>query len=91
MVIPAPTPCAKSKKKYSVVVNEDKTGPSLSQCSQYLPVFLENREHSDSMFYHLCAYQHAGNFLKNCRSQTGTQEKLTNSHNDRKTTFLHKC
>lgn len=53
MVISAPTPCAKSKEKYSVIVTEDKGGPSLSQCSQYLPVFLENREHSSKMFY-LC-------------------------------------
>lgn len=52
MVISAPTPFAKSKEKYSVIVTEDTGGPSLRQCSQYLPVFLENREHFSKMFYH---------------------------------------
>jgi len=51
MVIPASAPSAKSKQKCSVIVTEDRTGPSLSQCSQDLPVFLGNGEHFRKPFY----------------------------------------
>lgn len=93
MVIPAPTPCAKSKEKYFVVVTEDKIGPNLSQCSQYLPVFLENREHFGKMFYHctlpVCLPTRWKVSQKLLNPRKG--DKFPRDHNERKATFLHKC
>lgn len=97
MVIPAPTPCAKSKEKYSVVVTEDKIGPSLSQCSQYLPVFLENREHFGKVFYHctfpvcLPTYWKVSQKLLKPNRNPRKGNKSPRYHNERKITFLHKC
>lgn len=97
MVIPAPTPCAKSKEKYSVVVTEDKRGPSLSQCTQYLPVFLENWDHFGKMLYHctlpvlLTTHWKVSQKLLKPNRNPRKGDKFPGYQNERKTTFLHKC